>query len=116
MSSGSEPDLDFKGRATEAILYLSKATCSLSPQDLRLLSRVAEASKDVLHTAAQELVADAAGAPLLSSKSADGAPLNFSFRYRAKLPTGKAVVSSGQQAHSFMVQNQLFGGFLHLGQ
>ena len=92
--------------AVQAVTRLSKATGRLEKADQRLLRSVAEAAKAMLSTVAQDLVANASGAPLLCSKQADGTPMKTVFRHRHQVTALTAVTRSGKAGHDFMMQNQ----------
>ena len=60
----------------------------------------------MLLRSARELVQEADGQAILSSKSCDGTPMKVAMRSSRQLPSGKKVAVGGRSAHEFLVKNQ----------
>ena len=73
--------------AIAAIEAVCNASGAISKTQMSQIDRIVEISKQVLVTAADELVEEAGGAPLLSSKQADGTPLTVRKQHRVTLPS-----------------------------
>ena len=71
-----------------------------------------EVTKAVLHRRVEDLVDDALGLPILSSKSCDGTPMNVAHWSNHTLPTGKKVQVRGREGREFLVSNQFVRAFL----
>ena len=82
----------------DKIRQLGLASGVLSRDDVRDLEIGCEATKKVLLSKAQALVAGAHGMPVLTSKSCDGTPLNVTHESRVRLgTTGKQVTTKGRK-------------------
>ena len=85
---------------------LSKASCALTKAEQRSIDRTCEIGKDVLRQGCLDLVIEAKGAPLLTSKRCDGTPLSVVLRAKKTLPSGASVRRSGRQSAEYLVKNQ----------
>ena len=61
--------------AISAINRSAQATGAMNKEGSRQMTLVAEAAKEALRSGASDLVSDAEGMPLLSSRSCDGTPI-----------------------------------------
>lgn len=93
MASPAEPPADLAASELQRLCHVSGA---LTKADCRATLVMCEIGKAVLRKAAGELVADAAGAPILNSKSADGTPISVVLRMRRKMSTGAVLIRSGR--------------------
>ena len=87
---------DFTSTDASALLQKVAASGCLHTKDARDAARACEVGKAVLRVAAAELVAAAQGAPILNSKSVDGAPISVAVRYANVLPSGARVKRYGR--------------------
>ena len=85
---------------------LSKPSASLLPASRSEVSVACEAARRTLRSAAQELVDDAAGLPILTSKSCDGTPMRVAWQASRALPSGKKLRTAGRCGVEFLVSNQ----------
>ena len=85
---------------------LCKASSSVDGKNVLEIQKVCEISKHVLACKFNELIAEADGAPMLSSKSADGTPLSTVVRSVGTLPSGKSFSRTGKETHEYLVKNQ----------
>eukprot|EP00969_Alexandrium_andersonii_P212828 9397502-Alexandrium_andersonii.AAC.1 len=69
---------------------------------MRDIARSCAVGKEVLEKAFQALVAEADGMPILTTKSADGAPISVVKRVVGHLPSGKRVRRSGKECQEFL--------------
>ena len=92
--------------AIECISTLSKASSVLSPHKTWEVGLACEVGKEVLRRVARQLIEDAEGAPVLSSKSCDGTPLVVAHRGSSTLTSGKKVRTQGRECCEFLVKNQ----------
>ena len=89
------------------IRQLGLASGVLYREDLRELDLGCEVTKRVFLQRALDLVTDAAGMPVLSSKSCDGTPMRVMHESRRNLGlTGTQVVSKGRHGAELLVSNQ----------
>ena len=101
----SSPATAFDFAAT--IRSLGLASGFLARPELRELEVGCEATKKVLMRRALDLVSEAYGMPVLSSKSCDGTPLNIAHESRRTLGiTGTQAVTKGRKGQEFLVSNQ----------
>ena len=98
--------------AAERILRLAQPSACADPVQANEAAIMCEAAKEVMQREAAQLVQDAAGLPILSSKSCDGTPLVVVHRSLRFLPSGRAVRSQGKQGREFLVSNQFLRMFL----
>ena len=104
----SSPELA-KEYAAEAIATLNSlcaTTKTLNVQDTRDCDKFAECVKIMLRQSAESFVQNAAGAPLLTSKSADGTPLKVVVNHKTTLPSGRVVERGGKTGREFLLKNQ----------
>ena len=98
--------------ASHAIAYfkdLAKPSGSLTGPQANEASVGCEAAKRVMRQAVEDLVADACGMPILTSKSCDGTPLSVKHRSQWKMPgSGRVIKSMGKQGIEALVSNQFF--------
>ena len=93
--------------AREVIARLGKASGVLSEAERRYEMPLAcEAIKETMLRAAQQLVDDAGGRPIATSKSCDGTPLTIRHRSSLVQPGGKRVRISGKECQEILVANQ----------
>ena len=96
--------------ASHAIAYfkdLAKPSGSLTGPQANEASVGCEAAKRVMRQAVEDLVADACGMPILTSKSCDGTPLSVKHRSQWKMPgSGRVIKSMGKQGIEALVSNQ----------
>ena len=92
--------------ATSVLKRLAKPSDTMSVQDSFELAVFCEASKYVMQLAAEELVEEAQGMPILNSKSCDGTPISVMHRTTRTLPSGTQVKTSGRAGKEFLVKNQ----------
>eukprot|EP00974_Lingulodinium_polyedra_P019744 1909561-Lingulodinium_polyedra.AAC.1 len=92
--------------AIEQVGNVSRAPYSISKSGEKGVAVACEAAKAVLIRAFDDLLSRNQGAPLLTSKSCDGTPINAVDRAQVKLPSGKVVHCSGRAAHEFLVKVQ----------
>ena len=78
----------------------------MDPTQRREIDVVCEAGKAVLLRGVQDLVEDANGMPMLTSKSCDGTPMSLVHRSKRTLPSGTAVRTQGRQGAEWFVKNQ----------
>ena len=83
--------------ATTVIQRLAKPSAAHSQADMWETVVVVEAAKKVLQQGATDLVREANGQPMLSSKSCDGTPMRITHRTGLAFPSGKKVHSSGRR-------------------
>ena len=74
-----------------------------------------EVIKETLRRGAQGLIADAAGRPILTSKSCDGTPITVSHHKSYSQPGGKRVRKVGKQGVEFLVANQFVRSDIGVG-
>ena len=96
----------------DQINLLGHASGFLSRDDLRALDIGCEVTKEVLRRRVVDLVDDASGLPILSSKSCDGTPINVAHWSNHHLPTGGKVRVRGREGREFLVSNQFIRAFL----
>ena len=71
------------------------------------LDVAAEIVKETLEAAADQLVEEAAGWPMLCSRSCDGTPMQVSQHFTRALPgSGRKVHSVGKASKEFLVKNE----------
>ena len=99
---GSGESLD----VAKAIESLAKASGALTVAETRQMHRACEVGKAVLQSGAAQLVARAAGFPMLSSKSADGTPITVVTRTEHTLPSGQKVKRSGRECEEYLVKKR----------
>ena len=93
--------------AQEVSCRLAKASGFLTDdQRLNEMPLACEVAKETLLRGAQQLVEDAKGKPIATSKSCDGTPLTVTHRSSLKQPGGKRVRVSGKECQEFLVANQ----------
>ena len=100
MSTDEEVAIDIIGRMGRASGFLN------DEERKRELPIACAAAKETLLRGAQRLVHEAAGRPILTSKSCDGTPITIVHRSTVHQPGGKAVRSHGRECKEFLVQNQ----------
>ena len=86
--------------------FLAKPSQVLDGTQGRAASVACEAAKEIMRRSARQLIQDADGLPMLSSKSCDGTPLRVAHRSQRKLPSGKTVRTQGRKGEEFLVCNQ----------
>ena len=96
----------------DQIKLLGHASGFLSRDDLKALDIGCEVTKEVLRRRVVDLVEDAAGLPILSSKSCDGTPMNVAHWSSRHLPSGKKIRTRGREGREFLVSNQFMRCFL----
>ena len=89
---------------------LSRTTGSLSTARIRDLNQAAEIGKQVLEESAAKVVKSFSGAPLLTSKSADGTPCKTMEKHKYTTPSGKVFWRVGRAGHEFLLKNQFIRG------
>ena len=85
---------------------LSKPSASLDHSGCFEVDVACAAAKRILQKAASDLVSEAAGLPILSSKSCDGTPMRVVHQSAYTLPSGKKVRTKGKAGMEFLVPNQ----------
>ena len=108
--ASSSSDLPFL-TPVEEIKKLGHASGSLSRDDLRSLDTGCEVTKEVLRRRIQDIVSDASGFAILSSKSCDGTPIKAE-RKQHILHTGKKFRTEGRKGVEFLVSNQFVRAFM----
>ena len=104
----AEESWPLKDYAVEEVQRLCKATGSLSPADARQAARLCECGKKILDLSASDLVAAAAGRPILNHKTADGTPLRVSYTARLRHSgSQRSFTRSGKHGAEFMMKNQM---------
>ena len=98
--------MDSSGNAVATIQRLSQASACLDKSSMWEAKVAAEAAKEVLKRSCRDLVDEAAGMPMLTSKSCDGTPIRVTHRTSTKLPSGREVRSQGRAGQEFLVCNQ----------
>ena len=116
MAAASSSASDVSALAASKVHELSKASTCLSLGGRRELDIGCEAAKDVLQEKFRAQVSAASGSPLLTSKSADGTPMNVVDRQRGPLPSGRTFQSSGRKTLEILSKNQFLRGRSALGQ
>eukprot|EP00974_Lingulodinium_polyedra_P068806 6663290-Lingulodinium_polyedra.AAC.1 len=102
-SSASDP----AGVAAARLHALSIPSSSLGVADVRALEIGCEAAKEVLKGALSDLVKEARGAPILTSKSCDGTPVQGrKVHASSQLPSGSRVKTSSKHTLEVLVKNQ----------
>ena len=86
---------------------LAQASKTLTKTETRNLDQLCEAGKETLAIGFKALIADAAGRPVLTTKSADATPISVVKRIASSLPSGSRVVRRGREKHEYIVKNQL---------
>ena len=95
--------------ATMKLRALGKASHSLSKDERFELAVAAEAAKETMEAAADELVQKAAGWPMLCSRSCDGAPMQVAQHFSRTLPgSNRKVRSVGKASKEFLVKTNSF--------
>jgi hypothetical protein len=102
--------------ASIEIESLAKASAALTTEDMRRLQAVCEAGESTLQSMAAQLVAIAAGSPILNSKTADGTPITVVTRTEHQLPSGQRVIRSGRHCEEYLLKNQFLRTVLPSGQ
>ena len=93
--------------AEDTIARLGHASGFLSSNAMRDdLSLGCECAKETLLRAAKDLVQEAGGRPMVTSKSCDGTPLTVVHNKTYTQPSGKKVKVSGRACQDFLVCNQ----------
>ena len=93
--------------AREVLQRLGKASAFLNDAERQYDAPVAcEVFKETLLRGTRALIGDAAGRPLLTSKSCDGTPLTVAHRSVHQLPGGRKVRKTAKQGCEFLVANQ----------
>ena len=91
----------------EVFRQLGLASVFMDDQQRRTtMPKACEVAKEVLRRGAVDLVQEAGGMPMISSKSCDGTPITVKHRSTHVLPGGKKVKWSGLQCNEFLVSNQ----------
>ena len=90
----------------DTILRSSKGSACLTPSGEREVAIACEAAKDTLRVAFNDVVHEAQGASLLTTKSADGTPISVMERSMHHLPSGTRFASSGRKSVEFLCKNQ----------
>ncbi len=67
---------------------------------------MAEGAKEIIRTGVRDLVEEAGGMPMLTSKSCDGTPIRVTNRTSATMPSGRLVKSQGSAGLEILVCNQ----------
>ena len=65
-----------------------------------------EVTKEVLLRGAHDLVREAKGRPMVTSKSCDGTPMSVTHRSSVRQPSGKKIRVAGRRCEEFLVQSQ----------
>ena len=93
--------------AMATIRSFGLASGNLDRQQLRDMEVACHATKMVLDRKAEDLISNAGGMPVLSSKSCDGTPMNIRCSSSLQLgTTGKKVVTRGRRGVEFLVGHQ----------
>eukprot|EP00974_Lingulodinium_polyedra_P096911 9393108-Lingulodinium_polyedra.AAC.1 len=92
--------------AVRRVHELSKGSACLEKTGARNLAIACEAAKEVLGARFNDLVREAGGRPLLSSKSCDSTPVNVKKKTKHTPPGGKATHGSGRASHEFLCKLQ----------
>ena len=85
---------------------LGRASGMLSNTDGNRVAAVCEATKEMLLIRAKKMVQEAAGMPILSSKSCDGTPLKTQHFASRALPGGKKQKTRGKRGVEVLVSNE----------
>ena len=108
-SRASTMDSASPGRSTPDVgaLLLLYTGCSqhTAVQDLRRICRLAEVCKAFLKQRAMDLIATAAGSPVLAHYSCDGTPLSTKVKLKGGSPQGFSATAEGRQTDEFLVQH-----------
>ena len=99
----------------QQINMLGRASGSLSRDDLKALDVGCEVTKEVLLRRVQDLVRDARGGSILTSKSCDGTPINVALWTSHTLRPGKKIKTKGREGVEFLVSNQFVRAFMPAG-
>ncbi len=75
-------------QASDRLVQLSKPSACVDRSEWYEAAVACEAGKEVLRRGAAQLVVDAAGVPILSSKSCGGTPICVVHRSKKVLPSG----------------------------
>ena len=93
--------------AYEVLNRLGRGSTFMSDYERKTEAPLAcEVVKETLLRAARDLIEDAGGRPVLTSKSCDGTPITVAHRSTLVQPGGKRVKRSGRQGQEFLVANQ----------
>ena len=93
--------------ATMKLRALGQTSHSLSKQERFELAVAAEAAKETMEAAADELVQKAAGWPMLCSRSCDGTPMQVAQHFSRTLPgSNRKVRYVGKASKEFLVKNE----------
>ena len=92
------------------------ASHALSRAEQHELGKVAEVGKRVLATAAQQLVLDADGTPMLRSTSFDGTPITTRLQIHRQRDNGKRICRSGHESHEFLIMLEFYRYVDHTGE
>jgi hypothetical protein len=94
---------------------LSKAGGYLQPSQIRDIERCTEVGKTVIGLAIKDLVAQAAGSPIIRSSSADGTPVQTARAQTYTLPSGSKFQRSGRETSEVLLMNSFYRYVDHNG-
>ena len=102
-----EVEEDPAAAAVDAIEALARASGKLSRDEIREVLRVSEVGRATLDLAARQLVQNAQGLPLLTSKTADATPVTVVVRTSHTLGGSTTMVRrQGRTKEEFLLKNQ----------
>ena len=102
--------------AHEVLGRLGKASHFMDRDESKTaVPQACEVIKETLRRGAQGLIADAAGRPILTSKSCDGTPITVTHHKTYNQPGGKRVKKVGKQGVEFLVANQFVRSDIGVG-
>ena len=96
----------------DTIQGLTKPSTAQAQEQLWETAVACQAAKAVMMMSVKDLLKDASGLPVLTSKSCDGTPMSVTHRSKRALPSGTAIRSSGKKGVEVLVKNQFFRAFI----